>query len=60
MKKGKRFSGYNGNTPETIEKRRKTMIGQKRSDESKKRMSEAHSGKGWSEKRRQAYLTRYA
>lgn len=41
LKKGKPFSGYNSNTPESIEKRRQKMIGKKRTPESREKMRQA-------------------
>jgi group I intron endonuclease len=46
-KKGKPFTGYNSQTPETIEKRRVSCTGKKRSEEQKQKMSEAAKGRKW-------------
>lgn len=41
VKKGKPFTGYGGNDPEVRERARQTMIGMKRSPESRERMRQA-------------------
>jgi len=45
VKKGKPFSGYNGNTPETIAKRAKSNTGKKRTIEQRERMRQGQLGK---------------
>jgi hypothetical protein len=46
-KKGKPFTGYNSNTAETIEKRRLSCTGKKRTEEQKQKMRDAAKGRKW-------------